>query len=126
MTTSFNHTQSTILLLWLRDKAFRQVAHEYKISYRCVIVLLSCYMYSLVVKDKFTFTAIYRFVKSYKDDMIRVYMNSLISVNMITQAGTGYVKYYVLTQLGIDTIQGIAQRTDQLLYDFCSKYSIEL
>ena len=48
-------------------------------------------------------------------------MNGLM---IITQAGNH--KLYSMTDLGYQAIQEISDNADRLMYDFCSKYSIEL
>lgn len=125
-TTPITSHLSTIITLWLRNRAYRQVASQYHISYKCITVLLTCYLYSCVVKDKFTFTNIYKLLSAYKYHILSIYMNELIRVEMITLAGSGTFKYYKLTELGYNTIQGISVKADELLYEYCNKYNIEL
>lgn len=35
-------------------------------------------------------------------------------------------RFYYLTETGFSAVQNISDRSDQLVYDFCNKYGIEL
>ena len=123
MTSISNDNSSVILSLLLRNKTFRALHLEYDISYDCINVLLSCYVYSKYIKDQFTITNIVLLTVYYKCNKIKYYMNQLIDNSLIAQAG---VSHYKITDKGISAVQSIADNYSKVLYEFCNKYNIDL
>lgn len=122
-TTPNNINQLFIISSFLRSKSFAPIRMQYHISYNAIVLLLSAYLYSVYECKEFNKTQLFKFTGYYNIKRYNYYLNKLIGVKMITQAGE---RKYTITDLGLQTIQQISDNTDNLLYSFCDKYSIVL
>ena len=127
MTTLQQVNTIAIIRLYNRNRSYQSVRQKYGINYNCVAVLLSCYLYSTTVKSLFSFNELYLYInKLYNYPLLKKHINSLIDCSLVSITQGGRHNLYSLSNSGYSAIQEISQRSDNLLYSFCSKYGIEL
>ena len=127
-TASNNTNIPTILFLLLAYRSSMTIRQRYRLNTHHITVLIGCYFYSKQVNDTFTISSIVSFVTSYNHNRIKRYINDLIGCGLITQAGMSGTKInkYTITQVGLNVINELSNKADQIIYDFCRKYNIEL
>lgn len=124
MTTLAQKSDYSILLFLLRNKSFRPIANQYKLNYNCISVLIGLYLHAQINSNKgILITHLAKFLLYYYTvQKIREYLDKLISFDLVVSK----TRYYYLTELGYSAINIISQRSEQLVYSFCSKHSVEL
>lgn len=123
MNTIQYQSDINVILLLLRNKIFAVLRHLYKINYHSVNILISFYLYNRLVKDQASITAISRFMDYYTNVQVKKCIDSLVSCDLITLAG---VNHYKITEKGIEAVNLVAENYNTVLYNFCSKYNIDL
>jgi hypothetical protein len=123
--TTFKQTNTfTTISLLLTGKASKQVRLIHKLDIHCITVLVACYLLRQYVKPLYTLSDIQSFVTYYNGKRMRYYINKLVSCDLLSIDNLSR-KYYI-TDSGIDNVISIDNRLNDLVYSFCSKYSIEL
>lgn len=123
MNTIQYQSDITLISLLLRNKAFAPLNRQYKINYNCVNVLLTLYLYNRLVKDQASITGLSLFTNYYQNRVIKRHLDSLICLGFVTLAG---VNHYKITEKGIEAVNLVAENYNTVLYNFCSKYNIDL
>lgn len=123
MNTIQYQSDINVILLLLRNKIYSVLRHLYKINYHSVNILISFYLYNRLVKDQASITAISRFMDYYTNIQVKKCIDSLVSCDLITLAG---VNHYKITDKGIAAVNLVAENYNTVLYNFCSKYNIDL
>jgi predicted transcriptional regulator len=124
-TTYQTVNDNTIISLLLCSKSSALLRRKYRINIHCLTVFLACYVYYKYVQPTFALTSIVNLCTYYNNIRVRKYINILIELGMITQAGPK-INHYSLTLAGLDLIADISNNADNVLYSFCNKYNIEL
>ncbi|MBP7509391.1 MAG: hypothetical protein KA807_16385 [Prolixibacteraceae bacterium] len=107
----------------LHYKATKQARDQYKINTHQITVLFACYVCSVFIKDIFLIYNVSQILNSYNYKRLREYINSLVSIGLITLAGANK---YKLSSDGLQVIQDINNNMDKILYNFCNVYNIDL
>lgn len=109
---------------------FRQLRpsrKKYGLSGTDLLVLNGIYLYSLLVKADFTFTAVLRFVKYYNDQRMRYYFNKLLDRGLIEHHRTANTHiYYRVSDAGLDIINELFNDYDAIHAKFISEFNISL
>jgi hypothetical protein len=122
MTTSNSVNNGTIINLLMFGKSSKLIRDQYKLNTHHVTVLIGCYLYASCIKGSFTISNIRSFVGYYSLYRLKGYLDKLVSIDMLTFSG----RYYSLTNQGYKTIEDISNNYDKVIYQFCSKFNIEL
>jgi hypothetical protein len=113
----------TIINLYLRNRTFRAIAGQLKVNYNTLTFLCSAYLYYTYVNKLFSYSAIHLFCGYFNGKVSRYYLNTLVGLDLITQAGNNK---YTLSRAGLDTIKAIEDNYNTVLYSFCAKHNINL
>jgi len=123
MTTCPNINTANIILLFLRNRSFKEIGLSFKLNYHTLTVLLGLYLHSVVNGNKgIRISNLVKFIGYYDSSHLRVYLNSLISCDLVRFDNS----LYFMSEKGLSAIRNISDRSEQLVYDFCSKFSVEL
>jgi hypothetical protein len=124
MTTLAQNSDYSILLFLLRNKSFRPIANQYKLNYHCITVLVGLYLNALINGNNgILITHLAKFLLYYFTvQQLRGHLDKLISYDLVVSKN----RCYLLTELGNNAINTISQRSEQLVYSFCSKHGLEL
>jgi hypothetical protein len=106
-------------------KASKHIRTEYKLTTHHILVLTACYVYVKHINNTFAPTTILKLLGYYFQKRFLFYFTGLVKCNMIALAGAPE-KHYIITELGIKTIEQINSNTDSLVCSFCNKYNIVL
>jgi len=117
-----------ILYILLNYKSSIAVRQRYKLNTHHMTALASCYIYYKYVNNIFAVNSVASVTRSYSHKRMKRYINDLIGCGLITQAGMSGTKInkYTITQVGLNVINELSNKADQIIYDFCRKYNIEL
>lgn len=121
MTHANNINISSVISMLLTGKASKQTRVKYKLNIHSITVLLGCYILSLS-KDKYTLYNILYLIGYYNTHKLRYYLGKLISNDLLTFSG----RHYSLTSEGYQVINDICIQYDNVIYQFCNKYNIDL
>lgn len=101
----------------------RSTANEYKISYKAITVLIGLYVCMLIYNNKaIPITRLVKTIGYYSYNYTHKCIDVLISSLLVEELDNKFI----ITQRGIDTINLIANNSNELVYLFCNKYNIEL
>ena len=117
----------SLYVLQLSYEATKSVRRKYKISFNLLYVLIGCYSYTTLVNKQFSFTSIVNIVRIYNSVRLRKYFDILNNLGLVYQSSNkGSIKYYSLSDKGIDMINEIIKEYNRCLYEFCNKYNVDL
>lgn len=122
MTTVPNINPSLILSFLLAAKSHKVIRDQYKLNLHVIMVLFGCYVYSQYISRDIIKTRLKLMIGYYSDKMISKYLSLLVDNNMLTFSG----RKYTLTNQGYKTIEDISSNYDTVIYNFCSKFNINL
>jgi hypothetical protein len=109
---------------------FRQLKHsrlKYDLSCNDLLVLNGVYLYSLLVKQDFTFNSIKDFVKYYNNKRNEFYLSKLIDrgyITLIRHVNTR--NYYRLSLKGYEVINEMFNDYDLIHGKFINQFNISL
>jgi len=127
MTTSNKSCINIPIYLLLFGKASRQIRLRYHFNTHAITVLFGCWLFSQYNKPLFTLSDIQAIVSYYSYKRTRFYLDRLLENRLIVVSdNSSRHNKYMVTELGISTVQDISVNLDKLIYDFCNKYNIEL
>ncbi len=117
--------QNDITLLYIHYiyKSSQSVRRKYKLNTHAITILVACYLYSKYENSLFNQSAIVFYLRVYSSVRIKKYLGILVDIGLITQR---CVNKYSLTDSGIQAINEISHNSESLIYEFCSKYNLEL
>jgi hypothetical protein len=116
------NTQS-IVSHFIRSKSFAPIRAEYHVCYDAIVCLLGAYLYNRYKYVSFSRHELFKFVGYYNYKNFKYYFGLLVSSGLITQAGA---KKYTITDKGIESVNLISDRSDNVISEFCNSYNIVL
>ena len=122
MTTATNINTQTILSFVFGAKSTKLIRDQYNINMHVITVLFACYVCSEYISKEISLKSLNSVIGYYNHKRIKVYLSSLVDNNMLTFSG----RKYTLTNQGYKTIEDISNNYDNVIYQFCSKFNIEL
>lgn len=122
-TASPNVNYNTLLSIFFAFRSSRSIRNKYNLNVYCISILVSCYVYSISVKSVFSINNIVLFYTVYSYYRVKKYLVQLCSIDLMTLVGSNK---YTLTDKGISAIEEISQNSESLIYEYCSRYGIEL
>jgi len=121
MTAYHNINTASIILLFLRNRSFKEIGFNFKLNYHTLTVLLGLYLHSAIHGNKgVRISNLVKFIGYYDSSHMRVYLDKLISCDLVRLNNC----LYLISEKGLSAIRNISERSDQLVYDFCNKYSV--
>jgi hypothetical protein len=123
MTTYSKISTLNIILLFLRNRSFKEIGFTHKLNYHIITVLIGFYIHTMINGNKgLRITGLVKFLGYYTSAQLHRYMDKLIACNMVRLDN----KLYYLTEFGFSAVRSIAVRSEELVYSFCSKHGLEL
>jgi hypothetical protein len=123
MITYGNINTFNIILLFLRNRSFKEIGFTYKLNYHVVTVLIGLYLYSFLHANHGTLiTHLVKFLGYYTSAQLHRYLDKLIACNMVKLDN----RLYYLTEFGFSAVRSISERSEALVYSFCNKHGLEL
>ena len=123
MTTYHNINKANIILLFLRNRSFKEVGFNFKLNYHTLTVLLGLYLHSTIHDNKgVRVSNLVKFIGYYDCSHLRRYLDNLIGCNMV-RLDKGL---YYISEEGLLAIRNISDRSERLVYDFCQGNSMVL
>lgn len=116
------HNILPLLYIHYIYKSSRSVRDQYELNTHAITILVACYLYSCFVNSLFCHSHIRMYLGVYNSEKIKRYLLLLVDKGLLTQSGTKFS----MTDTGIQAIEEISQNSESLIYEFCSKYGIEL
>jgi predicted transcriptional regulator len=117
----------SLYILLLSYDATKPTRRKYKISFNLLYTLIGCHCYTTLVKDKFSFTSIHTIVRIYDNKRLHKYFTILEDLGLVYQSSNkGTIKYYSLSDKGINMINEIIREYNRCLYEFSNKYNVVL
>jgi len=120
--------QSFHYIILLSFRILKVLKVKYNLSVNCSLVLHGCYVYSRLIKEGFTKTAIMKFVTYFDYNKIIVYFNVLLKRGFIVDSGKTYAgrTLYNVSDQVTGIVKEIEESYNKELYLFAEKYNIEL
>jgi len=115
-----------VILLSFRILRFMRI--KYTLSVNCSLVLHGCWLYSKLIKQDFSRTAIMNFIEYFNNDRITRYFNVLLKRGFVIDSGktySGFPLYNISSQVN-DMVKEIEESYNKEMYIFCNKYNVEL
>jgi hypothetical protein len=123
MTTYSNISTLNIILLFLGNRSFKEIGFAHKLNYHIITVLIGLYLYAMINDNKgLCITNLVKFLGYYTSAQLHRYLDKLIACNMVKLDN----RLYYLTEFGFLAVKSISQRSEELVYSFCSKHGLEL
>jgi len=123
MTAYNNINILNIILLFLRNRSFKELGFKHKLNYNTLTTLLGLYHYTVAHGNKgIRITNMVKFIGYYDNTHLRRYLDKLIECRMIRLNN----KLYYLSEEGLSAISNISIRSEKLVYEFCNNNGIEL
>lgn len=126
-TSTYLHINPSLYVLLLAFRITQPIRKQYNLSFNLLLCLIGIYLYSKLVNDNFSRTAIKDFIHYYNNKSIYRYFEIYLSKGLIvTSYNRGKFVYYKLTESAISIINEIPGNYDKVLYTFCNKYNVVL
>jgi hypothetical protein len=123
MTTYDKISTLNIILLFLRNRSFKELGFTHKLNYHIITVLIGMYIHTIINGNKgLRITSLVKFLGYYTSAQLHRYLDKLIACNMVKLDN----RLYYLTEFGFSAVRSISERSEELVYSFCSKHSVEL
>ena len=123
MTIFSNINKANIILLFLRNRSFKEIGYTYKLNYHTLTVLLGLYLHSVINGNNgIGITNLVKFIGYYDNSHLRRYLDKLIACDMVRLDNN----LYYLSEEGLSAITNISERSEKLVYDFCNINAVEL
>jgi len=123
MTTYHNINTANIILMFFRNRAFKEIGFNFKLNYHTLTVMLGLYLHSVVNGNiGIRITNLVKFIGYYDCSHIRKYLDKLIACDLVKFDN----KLYFLADEGLSAIRNISERSERLVYDFCNRNSVVL
>jgi hypothetical protein len=117
----------TVLSLLLHHRSSITVRQRYHLNTGHITVLIGCYVYHTYINKEFAIGSLVKLITSYNHKRIKRYIDDMIKCNIITLARSARkANYYTITDTGLSVILEISKKYDNVMYEFCNKYNIEL
>ena len=118
-------------ILYMFINYFRIAKHtrrKYKLCVNPLLVLVSVYVYSKVIKQSFTRNHILDFARYYDNIRMNKYFTVLFKLGYIVQSGNDKKGYqlYSISPVGIQIIEEMKGNYTTVMDGFISKYNIQL
>ena len=122
MTAYHNINTASIILLFLRNRSFKEVGLNFRLNYHTVTVLLGLYLHSIIHGNKgVRVSNLVKFIGYYDSSHLRGYLEKLISCDLVRLDN----KLYFISQEGLSAIINISQRSERLVYEFFNSHGLK-
>jgi len=102
MTTYRNINTFNIILLFLRNRSFKEIGFTFKLNYHILTVLIGLYIHSITSnKQGICITNLVKFLGYYTSTQLHRYLDKLIACNMVKLDN----RLYYLTELGFQQLE---------------------
>ena len=123
MTIFSNINTTNIILLFLRNRSFKEIGFTYKLNYHIMTVLIGLYLHTIMSGNYgIRITNLVKFIGYYDNSHLRRYLDKLIECKMVRVDK----RLYYLTEFGLSTVISISDRSEKLVYEFCNSNGVEL
>jgi hypothetical protein len=123
MTTYSKISTLNIILLFLRNRSFKEIGFTHKLNYHMITVLIGLNLYAIVNGNTgLCITNLVKFLGYYTSAQLHRYLDKLIACNLVSFNN----RLYYLTEFGFSAVMSISKRSEELVYSFCSKHGLEL
>jgi hypothetical protein len=107
MTIFKNINKTDIILLFLRNRSFKEIGFTYKLNYHIMIVLIGLYLHTMISRNSgIRITNLVKFLGYYDSTHLRRYLDKLIECKMVRL----YKRLYYLTEFGLSAVKSISDR----------------
>jgi len=121
--TYHNINTFNIILLFLRNRSFKEIGFKYKLNYNIITVLRGLYLHAKINGNNgIRLTNLVKFIGYYDSTHIRKYLDKLIVCKMVRLDNN--LNY--LLEEGLSAIKTISERSEKLVYEFCNSNGVEL
>ena len=123
MTVFSNINTANIILLFLRNRSFKEMGFNYKLNYHIMTVLIGLYLHTMISGNSgICITNLVKFLGYYDSSHLHRYLDKLIECKMVRLDK----RLYYLTEFGLSAVKSISDRSENLVYEFCNSNGLEL
>ena len=126
-TITYANSYICLYVTLLSFKVFQPTKRKYNLTFNIQFCLIGIFLYTQLVNDNFTRSAIYKFITYFNYKTILRYFDILLQRGLITHSyNRGTFQYFKLTDSAISIINEIPENYNRVLYQFCNKYGVRL